>query len=256
MANKLRLQSKNDIPFKEIQLTVHNPTLDELSLIGEDVLFSGCDYLTFSKDNLEQQDKIHLKDFSNFEVLMTMISDKQNPVIQQIKLNMTFVLTLLFPDFRVDFLPRSIMLVRKDENDRIEQHFIDENNFESLKNIVSQIFCLEHVKGKSFKYNPGGPQARALAKKFKQRQEKLAKIKSQGKQQESGINILYYYVSILSVGLQKDKNALMQYTVSQLIDEFYRFKMKLNFDMYTAARMAGAQNLDEVENWMGEIQFD
>ena len=255
MANKLLLQSKNDIPFKEIQLTVHNPTIDELSLIGEDVLCSGCDYLTFSKDNLEQQDKIHLKDFSNFEVLMTMISDNKNPIMQQIKLNMTFVLTLLFPDFRIDFLPRSIMLVKKDENDKIQQHFIDENNFESLKNIVSQIFCLDRVKGKNMKYNPGGSQAKALAKKFQQRQRKLAQLKSQGKS-DDGISILYYYVSILSVGLQKDKNILMGYTVSQLIDEFYRFKMKLNFDMYTAARMAGAQNLDEIENWMGEIQFD
>jgi predicted alpha/beta-fold hydrolase len=60
-------------------------------------------------------------------------------------------------------------------------------------------------------------------------------------------------VSILSVGLMKDKNELMQYTVYQITDEMERFRMKQEFDMYVQAKMAGAKDMEEVKNWMDNI---
>ena len=45
-------------------------------------------------------------------------------------------------------------------------------------------------------------------------------------------------------------NNLMNYTVYQLFDEMKRFQMKQDFDMYVQAKMAGAQDLEEVKNWM------
>jgi len=40
---------------------------------------------------------------------------------------------------------------------------IDKNNFNIFKNIINEMFCLSKVlKEGSSKYNPGGPQARAL----------------------------------------------------------------------------------------------
>ena len=48
-------------------------------------------------------------------------------------------------------------------------------------------------------------------------------------------------------------NELMQYTVYQLMDEFERFKMKQDFDVYVQAKMAGAKDLEEVKNWMEDI---
>ncbi len=45
----------------------------------------------------------------------------------------------------------------------------------------------------------------------------------------------------------------MQYTVYQLFDEFERFRMKQDFDVYIQAKMAGAKDLEEVKNWMEDI---
>ena len=41
------------------------------------------------------------------------------------------------------------------------------------------MFCLKYIQGEDGQgsYNPGGPQARALVKKFQERQAKLAKLK-------------------------------------------------------------------------------
>jgi hypothetical protein len=51
------------------------------------------------------------------------------------------VLTLMFPDYKIGFLPMSIMLSRKTE-EGLESHLIDKDNFQSFKNIVSKMFCL------------------------------------------------------------------------------------------------------------------
>ena len=68
------------------------------------------------------------------------------------------------------------------------------------------------------------------------------------------ISILSRYASILAVGTQKNLNELMQYTVYQLFDEFQRFQLKVQWDAYIQARMAGAKDLDEVDNWMIDLQ--
>ena len=69
----------------------------------------------------------------------------------------------------------------------------------------------------------------------------------------SKVSIYSRYVSILAVGLQKDINSLVDYTVYQLKDEFKRFQLKQDFDIYLRAKLAGAKDLDEVDNWMDDI---
>ena len=46
-------------------------------------------------------------------------------------------------------------------------------------------------------------------------------------------------------------NELMNYTIYQIKDEFKRFQLKQGYDIYLKAKLAGAQDLEEVENWMG-----
>ena len=254
MLDKLLLLSGNEIPFIQAQLTVHQPTLKEIAYIGEESFFVGCEYLNFSKNKLKEQDKNHLGSFSSFEILMTMIKE-DNEAVKKYKTCMELVLLLLFPQYRIDFLPMSIMISKLDENEKRENHLIDQNNFEEFQNIIKQIFCFKEIMKDNIdeKYNPKGSQAQALVQKFKQRQKRLAKIKNQNKHQQLSTSIFSRYISILAVGEKKNINELLQYTVYQLFDEFYRFRMKQDFDLYVQAKMAGAKDLEEIENWMGEI---
>ena len=52
MVNELGLMVKNDIPFNEAQLTIHQPSVKEIGLIGEEDFFIGCQLLTVSKDKM------------------------------------------------------------------------------------------------------------------------------------------------------------------------------------------------------------
>lgn len=242
------LLSKNDIPFEQAQLLLHQPTIKEISLLTEERFFTGCEFLNFSKDKIENiEDKNNLKDASDFEILMTVMNDKQNQKVIHNKQCMLDVLSLLFPDYNIGFLPMSIIISKENE-----RHLIDKDNFNSFKKVINQIFCLSDTVGQKQKYNPGGPQAKALVQKFKKRQRKLAELKNRGKEKQK-IEILSRYISILAVGEHKDMNQLYQYSIPQLFNEFNRFRLKEDFEMYLQLKIAGAQNLEEVKNWMGDL---
>ena len=247
MKNELLYISGNDIPFEEARVILHQPTIKEIAYIGEQNFFTGCQFLNFSKENilLQNKDNSLSDDLNDFKILMTMIR-QNNVIVKKYKNCMNMVLTLIFPDYKIDFLPLSIRLLKDNQS-----FFIDENNFDIFKDILQSMFCLNTTK--SSKYNPGGPQAAALVKKFQQRAKKLAQLKGQGSDQ---INILSEYISILAVGEQKNMNELLQYTVYQLQNEIRRFRMKVGYDIYVQAKMAGAQNLQEVEHWMKKMSTD
>lgn len=63
------------------------------------------------------------------------------------------------------------------------------------------------------------------------------------------VAILSRYISILAVGENKDMNALLNYSLYQLFDEFKRFQLKLAFDAHQSALLAGAKSED-----LGEVK--
>jgi hypothetical protein len=67
------------------------------------------------------------------------------------------------------------------------------------------------------------------------------------------VAIFSKYISILTVGEHKDMNTFMQYTVYQLFDEFQRYQLKYAQDIYLKARLAGASELKEPEDWMKDL---
>ena len=48
-------------------------------------------------------------------------------------------------------------------------------------------------------------------------------------------------------------NSFMKYTVYQLFDEFQRFELKMRYDVFLKARLAGAKDLKEPEDWMKNL---
>ena len=243
MDNDLIFLSGNIIPFPEAQIVIHQPTIKEISYIGEVAFYSGIEFLRFSKNSLSEEDKIRLENLTDFDILMSIMKEK-NAIVQQNKVYMEMVLSLMFPDYYIS-LDKSIVLSKEGE----EKHEINNQNFEAFKDIVLKMFCLRSM-GLTGDYNPGGKAAQEIAEKFKKRQQKL---NEQRKNNGQKIEVLGRYVSILAVGEQKDLNSLMNYTVYQLFDEFQRYELKASYDLYFEAKMAGAQNLKEPKDWMKSL---
>ena len=242
MLNELLLLSGNDIPFPQAQLTIHPPTLKEIALLGEETFYTGCEFLRFSKDNLSEQDKINLIEQTNFEVIMSILKE-QNATIQKIRTCVILLLAILFPEYEIVF-EDTIKLTHSQT--RVECH-IDKNNYDNFVAILNEMLCLK-VSGGGADYNPSGEMAKRIAEKLKKRQQTIAEEKGPQK-----IAILSRYASILAIGLQMDLNSIMQYTVFQLFDVFRRYELKISNDLHFQARMAGAKDLKEVEDWMKDI---
>ena len=240
MLDELLLQSGNDVPFYQAQISIHQPRLNEIAYIGENNFHIGSHFLTFSKNNLPTEDKINLEGQSDFNIFMSVMNSKDKA---KHKTDALLVLALLFPTAKIKIEKNKILLHLENFSSSI-----NESNYNEFKNIISQIFCLDTAEEDGF--NPADDLARKIAEKIKKAKEKKSKLKDEGTDK---ISIYSRYVSILAVGLQKDKNELMNYTIPQLRDEFKRFELKQNFDIYIKAKLAGAKDLEEVQNWMEEI---
>lgn len=241
MLDELLLISGNDIPFIEGQITIHQPRICEIAYIGENTFFAGSELLNFSKDMLAEEDKINLEQLTNFDILMSIIQG-QNIAAQQSKICLQMVLTLLFPQYEINFENYQIKLTHSEKR---QESFITNENFEAFRKIVNSMFSFENNQDK---FNPSGDLAKKISEKFKKRHQKLQENKNQEK-----VSILGRYISILTVGEQKDMNSFMQYTVYQLFDEFKRYELKMSFDINFQARLAGAKDLKDGEDWMKDI---
>ena len=245
MMNELLLLSGADIPFVEGTCTIHQPTIFEISLIGEEALFTGCELLRFSKDILPSEDKNRLSNYTDFNILMSIMNDKSGSMIFNISCAQQ-VLELLFPLYTVEITRQAIELCERDSC--VVSGQINDTNFLEFKKVIEEVFCLKKTTSTQ-EYNVQGELAKKIADKFKQRRQQLAELSSS----QQKVAIFSRYISILTVGEHKDMNAFMKYTVYQLLDEFQRFELKTGYDIYFKARMAGAKDLKEPEDWMKDI---
>ena len=117
---RLLLMTGGDIPIPSLTATIHQPTIREIAMIGEKDFFIGAQLLCVDK-NFYIQDKNTLSQTNNFQIFMTVLSNKEEV---SKKIATLQVLTLLFPKYKINLTPRALMLT-EGENSIV----IDENNF-------------------------------------------------------------------------------------------------------------------------------
>lgn len=224
-----------DIPFPEGQLIIHQPSLTDISRIGEKEFFTGIQLLCFNKSMLAQ-DELVLSNQSDFQIFMTVMSSQE---AQKQKNDVINVLSLVFPNAKVMFTPRSLMIGDK---------MIDENNFGQLQTILKDVFCLKNQLSQSGGYNPADKRAKEIADKLAAAREKIAKQKGD----DEG-SVISMYVSIVAVGLQLPISEVSSYTLYQLFDQIERFGLWTAWDIDIKGRLAGATSDSHPDNWMKNI---
>ena len=244
MINELLLLSGVDIPFVEGSVTIHPPTIGEIAFIGEENFFSGCELLKFSKDILTSEDNLRLSQYTDFDILMSIITDKSGSLMQNVSCAQ-MVLNLIFPTYTIMYIPQAIIFKYSEDGEVAGS--ITAQNFDAFRQIIESMFCLKKTESET--YNTQGELAKKIADKFKKRKQQLAELK----QKPNKVAILSRYISILTVGEHKDMNSFMDYTVYQLFDEFQRFELKMAYDMNIKARLAGAKDVKEPEDWMKDL---
>ena len=245
MIDGFLLLSGNDIPFYGAGLSIHQPTLKEIAYLGEENFFTGYEWINISKNILSEEDKINLEQQTDFDILIAILGE-HNAVMLKNRNCVEMVLALLFPEYHISFKQEGIIL-EKDE----EIHTINNNNFLEFKQIFNAMFPIRD-DSKQKDYNPSGDLAKKIASKLAKGRRKAAAAKNKDNQK---VDVLARYLSILTVGQKKDMNDYLKYTLYQLFDEHKRYTLKASYDMYIKAKLGGAQDLKEVEDWMQDIHI-
>ena len=237
---RLALMCGTDIPVPECQLVVHQPKIKEIALIGEQDFFMGAQTFCVNK-KLFTQDKGILDNTNNFQIFMTIMSESETAdkkfAVEQLG-------TLLFPDSKISFTPRSIIMSGKSGF-----LHIDESNFEPLQDIVSQVCCLKSGQRGQDVLNPQDAKAKEIADKIMRGRQRIAAEKG-----ESNASIFTQQLSILTIGLNSmSLKDLMDLTVFQVYDLLERYSLYVNWDMDIRSRLAGGKPDSQPDNWMKNI---
>ena len=238
--NSLLFATKQDIPFMEGECILHNPSIEEIALIGEKEYHAAVELIVSVPKNIIEQGKVDSEDISDFDIILMIVNDTN---YREYRTDILLLFSLLFVNCQFKIDKDNIKII---EENGLE-HFINRENFESFQNLIVQMFKTDEEQ-KAI-YRPADGLAKKIADKIKRGQEKREQKK--GKDPEkANISIFKKYATILSVGEQKDINMLYQCTVKQLKEEFDMYQKKVAFDRYVEARMAGATDIETPDNWM------
>ncbi len=237
---RLALMCGSVIPVPECELVLHQPSIKEISMIGEKDFFLGAQCLCINKSMFEGKDD--LANTTNFQIFMTIIS---HPTEIEKKRAVQQVLTLLFPDYRTIFTPRSIIFQRDGE----QPHTLDETNFVPVQELFKQVFCQTTGPMDQQAFNPANDKAREIAQKLMRGRERVAAQKG-----DSNASILSQYISMLTIGLQSmSLQDLMELTMFQLYDLVERYQLYVAWDLDIKTKLAGGKPDSQPDNWMKNI---
>ena len=239
MDYRLALLTGIDLPVPSCQLTIHPPSIKEIALIGDKDFFAGVQCLCLYK-SMFVEDKNVLSNVNNFQIFMTIMQekearDKKKAVIQ--------TLSLLFPDYKINFTPMSVMF----EKDGVVS-MVNEDNFEQLQEVFRLVFCMKNAPMDQTAFNPKGDKAKEIAQKLMRGRERIA-----AEHNDANSSTLSQYLSTLSVGLHIPLQQLSSLKMYQLYDLMERFMLWVNWDIDIRSRLAGAKPEDKVDNWMKNI---
>lgn len=236
---RLALACGSDLPFPEAQLSIHQPRLVEISMVGEEDFFKGAQCFCIDK-TMFVEDPTILSQVTNFQIFMAVMNekeatDKKNAVIQ--------FLSLLFPNYKVSFTPRSIFLLGGEQSSSI-----DETNFEAFQDLVKEICNLKQSADQKI-LNPSDRRAKEIADKIMRGRQKVAQQKGQ-----DNASVLGQYISILAIGTNTiSPSEAKQLTMYQLYDLVERYMLYIDWDIDIRSRLAGGESKKAPENWMKNI---
>jgi hypothetical protein len=158
-----------DIPIEECKLIIHQPSIKEISYIGELDFLTGVQTFCIKKNVFMLEGKNLLEDMNNFEIFMTIMSAEE---AAEKKISVQKMLKLFFPDYQVMITPRSLVFIK----DGQESVMVDENNFDFLQDAIFNICCLGGGPGggSAEVFNPADKKAREIAEKLMRGRRRVA----------------------------------------------------------------------------------
>ena len=241
MDYRLSLICGTDMLIPECNLVAHQPRIKEISFIGESDFFIGAQTLCLHK-TMFIEDKTILDSINNFQIFMTIMLQDET---KDKKANILNVLNLLFPSYKVNVTPNSLLFIKEG----VPPITVDGNNFEALQEVLRLIFCMHNGPMDQQAFNPANDKAREIAQKLMRGRQRVA-----AQNGNSNVSVFSQYVSILTIGLgSMSLQDLTNLTMFQLYDLMERYTLYTAWDLDVRQRLAGGKPEGTPDNWMKNI---
>lgn len=225
--------SGSAIFIEEIGFAIRQPTLKDISIIGEEKFYKSISYFMINKDKLSLEG-----DIRDFDILTYFCLTNED-----IKSFISELLILTIEDIDDIIFDQSLISVVIAGHETI----IDESKFLIIKETFKQIFCLNQSSESSL--NPADDIARKIAEKLEKRKAKLAAQNKEKKEE----NILSNFISVLAIGANSISiSECLNLTIYQMYNLIKRFNMHAEYHIQMQALMQGAENIELVE-WTKQI---
>ena len=241
MDYRLSLICGTDMLIPECNLVAHQPRIKEISFIGESDFFIGAQTLCLHK-TMFIEDKTILDSINNFQIFMTIMLQDET---KDKKANILNVLNLLFPSYKVNVTPNSLLFIKEG----VPPITVDGNNFEALQEVLRLIFCMHNGPMDQQAFNPANDKAREIAQKLMRGRQRVA-----AQNGDSNVSVFSQYMSILTIGLgSMSLQDLTNLTMFQLYDLMERYTLYTAWDLDVRQRLAGGKPEGTPDNWMKNI---
>ena len=241
-----------DVPIPDLQLTIHQPRIKEISFMGELDYFSAMQLLCFDKNTIiaaNPQGASSLSAMSNFQIFMTLINIPDDVRRLEIQNNVIMVLTILFPGYGIQILPQGMGLYFNNAETK-HNIMINDTNFDVLKDALTEVTAVRNsAGGENSNFNPKGKKAAEIAAKLMKGRARAAEQKGYNAE-----GVLGRYVSILTIGLSSmSLDDCLNLTVYQLYDLIERYGLYIGWDLDIRSRLAGGKPDDKPDDWMKDL---
>lgn len=241
MDYRLSLICGTDMLIPECNLVAHQPRIKEISFIGESDFFIGAQTLCLHK-TMFIEDKTILDSINNFQIFMTIMLQDET---KDKKANILNVLNLLFPSYKVNVTPNSLLFIKEG----VPPITVDGNNFEAFQEVLRLIFCMHNGPMDQQAFNPANDKAREIAQKLMRGRQRVA-----AQNGNSNVSVFSQYMSILTIGLgSMSLQDLTNLTMFQLYDLMERYTLYTAWDLDVRQRLAGGKPEGTPDNWMKNI---
>lgn len=245
-----QLITGRDIFIPEIQAKIHQPSIREISELGEEGFFESANLFFINSESVKEKikesaendlfDKNYIDLLNDYSILILFLnSDKE------LRIKFSNIIKLIFPDYTI-FIENGEIIFEKEEKKSV---VFSEENYRLLKDLIYQIFCFDKLAGSSI-LNAQSALAKKIAEKMRKAKEKKAQLESEeGKEHKS---VFSHYISILSVGIPGlNISTIQDLTIYQLYNQYERYTLKLQHETSFSAALAGSKG--EIADWLKEI---
>ena len=239
-ADELQLMTGVDIPIEGLGITIRQPKVKDISMLGETNYFIALQIFLMDKKQL----KIDSPEVDNWKIFQQSMSQKIEG-IKSTRALLTNFLQLFFIN-QINIGPRSLMITANENVVNIESEDFDK--IQSLVGSVGGKFMLSPVEEK---FKPKNKMAQKIAEKMKKMREKVARVKAieQGRDLEKHKGFLTRYIKTVAVATSNSLEQVNNMTLFQLNEIMQGYLAWEAYDLDVKSRLAGATTDKELVHW-------